>query len=273
MSKTIPPARTFISFDWAMKRLFKQKSNHDILVGASKLVLEYLDKKLPYGKIKKIYSVHIVYFNLGLGKDYVYRGRQQFTGIHQNDTLKLGRAQRRRFGGTVPADLYPEYYIINISRFVGPIKDTLDEWIYYFKHSKLPKYYQAKGLGEVDKQLKLDLMNPELHKEYMHKLKEYGISEKTLLDYWDDGEAEGEHRGFLKGLIKGKAEGIAEGRTEGRTEGIAEGMEVGRETGARIQLEATVLRMHRHGMSLEGISEILGIERAEVEAILKKLIV
>jgi predicted transposase YdaD len=77
----------------------------------------------------------------------------------------------------------------------------------------------------------------------------------------------------LKGLIKGKAEGIAEGRTEGRTEGIAEGMEVGRETGARIQLEATVLRMHRHGMSLEGISEILGIERAEVEAILKKLIV
>lgn len=116
MSKTIPPARTFISFDWAMKRLFKQKSNHDILegflselfrfdvrvtvildsesiaekkndktnrvdllckneqdeliiiemqyfretdyfqrmlFGASKLVLEYLDKKLPYGKIKR----------------------------------------------------------------------------------------------------------------------------------------------------------------------------------------------------------------------------
>lgn len=335
MSKTIPPARTFISFDWAMKRLFKQKSNHDILegflselfrfdvrvtvildsesiaekkndktnrvdllckneqdeliiiemqyfretdyfqrmlFGASKLVLEYLDKKLPYGKIKKIYSVHIVYFNLGQGKDYVYRGRQQFTGIHQNDTLKLGRAQRRRFGGTVPADLYPEYYIINISRFVGPIKDTLDEWIYYFKHSILPKSYQAKGLGEVDKQLKLDPMNPELHKEYVHKLKKYGISEKTLLDYWDDGEAEGEHRGFLNGLIKGKeegiAEGIAKGKAEGKAEGIAEGMEVGRETGARKQLEATVLRMHRLGMSLEGISEIMGIEVAEVEAIL-----
>lgn len=125
----------------------------------------------------------------------------------------------------------------------------------------------------MDKQLKLDLMNPELHKEYMHKLKEYGISEKTLLDYWDDGEAEGEHRGFLKGLIKGKAEGIAEGIAEGKAEGIAEGMEVGRETGARIQLEATVLRMHRHGMSLEGISEIMGIEGAEVEAILKKLTV
>jgi hypothetical protein len=48
-------------------------------------------------------------------------------------------------------------------------------------------------------------------------------------------------------------------------------MEVGRETGARNQLEATVLRMHRHGMNLEGISEIMGIEGAEVEAILKKL--
>ncbi|MDX2304881.1 MAG: PD-(D/E)XK nuclease family transposase [Microscillaceae bacterium] len=43
-----------------------------ILYGVSKLVTEYIKEGEPYGTIKKIYSINIVYFGLGQGKDYVF---------------------------------------------------------------------------------------------------------------------------------------------------------------------------------------------------------
>ena len=228
-----------------------------MLFSASKLVLEYLSKNSVYGEIKKVYAIHIVYFNLGSGVDYVYRGRQQFIGIHHNDPLELSRNQKRYFKGTEPADLYPEYYIINICNFKHPFEhptqNTLDEWIYYFKYSTLPLGYRAKGLDEAEKQLNIDHMKPEVKEEYMKQLSGFGISEKMLMDNWFDGEAEGEYKGFVRGK--------EEGREEGREEGLS--------TGIRIQLEKTVHNMFKHGMSLESIAEITDIATSEVMEILK----
>jgi hypothetical protein len=192
----------------------------------------------------------------------------QFMGMHQNDILKLSPAQRRKFGGSLPADLYPDYYIINISKFEDQIKDTLDEWIYYFKHSELPQNHQARGLGEVEKQLKIDDMDPKLKDAYMEKLKDYGISEQTLMAYWDDGQAEGEQKGYLKGKEEGRGEGRAEGLKEGVRRGKAEGKAAGLKTGVRIQLERTVKRMHGCGMSTAQISEILELDSSEVNKII-----
>ncbi|NDV60681.1 Rpn family recombination-promoting nuclease/putative transposase, partial [Bacteroides sp. 519] len=127
-----------ISFDWAMKRLLRQKSNfvvlegllstllnedikivrmlesegnqeheadkfnrvdmfaenskgelviievqnnreldyfHRMLYGVSKAISEYISKGEFYSKVRKVYSINIVYFDLGQGKDYVYHGR------------------------------------------------------------------------------------------------------------------------------------------------------------------------------------------------------
>ncbi|MBM3919049.1 MAG: hypothetical protein FJ344_06075 [Sphingomonadales bacterium] len=101
----------------------------------------------------------------------------------------------------------------------------------------------------------------------MKKLSAFGISEETLMSTWIDGEAEGEYKGFMKGMKKGRTEGRAEGREQGRVEGREEGLM----TGARIQVESTVQSMYKHGMSVESIAEILGMEPSEVEAILKKV--
>ena len=40
--------------------------------------------------------------------------------------------------------------------------------------------------------------------------------------------------------------------------------------GARMQLEANVCRMHKHGMSTVRIAEILGMEPSEIETIVRK---
>jgi len=118
-------------------------------------------------------------------------------------------------------------------------------------------------------------MKPEVKEEYMKKLSAFGISEETLMSTWIDGEAEGEYKGFMKGMKKGRtegrAEGIERGIQKGKAEGRVEGREEGLMTGARIQVESTVQNMYKHGMSVESIAEILGMEPSEVEATLKKV--
>ncbi|MDR0710999.1 MAG: Rpn family recombination-promoting nuclease/putative transposase, partial [Prevotellaceae bacterium] len=46
-----------------------------MLYGASKTVTEYMTKGIPYQKVRKIYSIHIVYFDVGQGDGYVYHGK------------------------------------------------------------------------------------------------------------------------------------------------------------------------------------------------------
>lgn len=58
-----------------------------MLFGTSKLVTEYINRGESYGKVRKVYSVNIVYFSLGHGKDLVYHGKAEFRSIHTNDIL------------------------------------------------------------------------------------------------------------------------------------------------------------------------------------------
>ena len=47
---------------------------HRMNFGQAKLLTEHIAEGEDYENIKKIFSINIVYFNLGLGKDYVYIG-------------------------------------------------------------------------------------------------------------------------------------------------------------------------------------------------------
>ena len=42
-----------------------------MIYGVSKLITEYIKEGEPYGSIKKVFSINIVYFGLGQGEDYV----------------------------------------------------------------------------------------------------------------------------------------------------------------------------------------------------------
>lgn len=82
-----------------------------MLFGTSKLVTEYINRGQGYEKIRKIYSINIVYFNLGNGTDVVYHGKTEFRGIHNNELLNLSPFQQQKFKVSEVSDLYPEYYI------------------------------------------------------------------------------------------------------------------------------------------------------------------
>ena len=138
----------YIRFDWAMKRMLRDKANHEVieglltsllgekvtikeflesegnqkyeddkfnrvdilaendrdelliieiqntrelayfqrmLYGVSKAITDYMELGDKYDKVRKVYSINIVYFDLGQGEDYVYHGKTIFKG-------KIGRA-------------------------------------------------------------------------------------------------------------------------------------------------------------------------------------
>ncbi|MDR3001100.1 MAG: Rpn family recombination-promoting nuclease/putative transposase, partial [Fibromonadaceae bacterium] len=104
---------------------------HRMLFGSSKSIIEYLGEGMPYSEVRKVYSINIVYFDLGIGKDYIYHGTTTFRGLHYNDELELSPAQRTEFARLEIRDIYPEYYLLKVDRFRDVVKSKLDEWMYY----------------------------------------------------------------------------------------------------------------------------------------------
>lgn len=137
-----------------------------ILFGISKAITEYIKEGEPYSKIKKVISVNIIYFNLGQGDDYVYKGTTNFKGIHQNDELQLSPSQKKLFGKETIAELYPEIYLIKVNQFNDLAKDSLDEWIYFFKNSEIKDSFNARGLREASEKLMVANLPDEERKSY-----------------------------------------------------------------------------------------------------------
>jgi len=156
----------------------QNNTEHDyfqrMIYGTSKLLIDHLFLGQKYEKLKKVISINIVYFDLGQGDDYVYYGKTNFQGLHKNDTLQLSKKQKEIFLKSNVEEIFPEYYLIKVNSFDETAKDTLDEWIYYFKTNKIEENFTAKGLKEAKEILKEDnLPEKEIpdYKRYLEDLR------------------------------------------------------------------------------------------------------
>jgi predicted transposase/invertase (TIGR01784 family) len=134
---------------------------HRMAYGSSKALTEHLSLGQAYSEIKKVISVNVVYFDLGQGKDYVYKGKTNFEGLHEKDILQLSTQQKLTFAKKEVSDIFPEYYIIKVNQFNDIAKDTLDEWIYFLKNSEVKDEFKAKGLAEAKEVLDIMRLNKE----------------------------------------------------------------------------------------------------------------
>jgi predicted transposase/invertase (TIGR01784 family) len=137
---------------------------HRMAYGSSKALTEHLSLGQAYSQIKKVISINVVYFDLGQGKDYVYKGRTNFEGLHEKDTLQLSVQQKQTFAKKEVSDIFPEYYIIKVNQFNNVAKDSLDEWIYFLKNSEVKDEFKAKGLAEAKEVL--DIMRLDKEQQY-----------------------------------------------------------------------------------------------------------
>ena len=265
--------RTFISFDWALKHLLREKANHDVLegfisvilkrnikikhllesegnkadadaktnrvdvlaqddngdlllievqgepeqayfqrmlFGASKLVTEYIESGENYEHVKRVYSINIVYFDLGQGEDCVYEGRTEFVGLNKKDVLQLTPFQKQRFKADSVSDLYPFYVILKVNDFNRWSRNSLDQWLYFLANSDIPDDADAPGLREARE--KLDLMHMKREDRILYD--RYLMDRAILRNTVDGARDEGKFEGLREGLEQGRAEGLEQGRAE-----------------------------------------------------------
>ena len=138
-----------------------------ILYGISKAITEHLATGDEWTAVKKVISINIVYFNLGRGEDYIYKGETHYYGLHRKDELELSEAQKRLFKKGKVRDLYPEIYLIKVDNFDNNATDTLDEWIYFLKNSEIKSEFTAKGLQQADEVLRVANMPDEERRDYV----------------------------------------------------------------------------------------------------------
>ena len=134
---------------------------HRMAFGVSKSISENHRLGSKYEEIKKVISINIIYFDLGQGQDYIYRGKTDFIGLHQKDKLGLSDKQKTTFLKEQVSDIFPEFYLLKVNQFNDNAKDTLDEWIYFLKNSEVKDEFKAKGLKEAGEVLDIMRLNKE----------------------------------------------------------------------------------------------------------------
>lgn len=309
----------YIRFDWAMKRLLRDKANHEVLegfitsligrkftivkflesesnvqdsddkfhrvdilaenedkelvileirneheytyfhrmrYGASKVITDNINLSDDDGRVRKVYSIHIVYFEFGQGEDYVYHGYTTFKGLHEpHDTLRLSINETERFLGIkvkhradTPSagELFPEYYVLRVNDFDQTARTPLDEWISFFKTGDINPDYKAPGMERARQCLRVDSLTKEEYASYFHHMDNLVYARSALESAFE--------RGMEEGMKQGIEECIKQGKEEGRSE----------------MLRTVVQSLIANGMTPPVIAQTLHLKQEEVDHLLEE---
>lgn len=165
-----------------------------MLYGVSKAITEMVSLGDDYDKISKVFSINILYFDFGQGKDYIYHGKSELIGIHENDRLTLTKEEgddldeKKKATITYNADnILPEYYIIRTNNFNQYAKSSLEEWIDFLKSSCIRENTQTPGLVEAKVIMDYDRMSPEQQRAYRRHIDAYYNEKDAMESSYKDG--------------------------------------------------------------------------------------
>ncbi len=261
-----------------------------IYYGTSKSLVETLHESNEYKNIKRIYSISVVYFKLGIGKDYVYVGETSFRGYHNPDDI-LGLSQDQLVFFATPkiksvSDIFARYFIIRAREFDKEVEDALDEWIYFFKTATVRGNVPAKGLDKAQDRLRVSQLDGEELRKYNYYLElqhsdaSYEAQFKFELEkaikkklnkaqkevdkaQKEAGKAQKEADKAQKEADKAKSE-----LDKAKKEAEAEKEQLKQE--AEAEKEQMILNLHKNGVGLELIALSISKTIEEIQQVISK---
>lgn len=209
-----------------------------ILYGVAKTITEHIGLGRIYSDVKKVYSISILYFDIGQGNDYLYHGQNTFVGVHTGDFLQVTTKEKGVIVRKLPAEIFPEYFLIRVNEFNKSAVTPLEEWIEYLKTGIIRPDTKAPGLEEARRKLIYYNLEPAERQAYDRHIDAIMIQNDVL------GTA--------------REEGLQEGREEGREEGLQEG---------RKESKITIARNMKNVLNLpdETIAQISGLAIDEIK--------
>ena len=216
-----------------------------VLYGVSKTITEHISLGSKYEEVKKIYSINILYFDLGKGSDYLYHGTTTFIGVHTKDELIVRKRDKDAIRTCSPTEIFPEYFLIRVNEFNEVAKTPIEEWMDFLKNNHIKDNTETPGLREAKEQLRVLQMNDAERKAYDNYLDTIRTQDSVLDTY--------------------RTEGLLEGRMIGREEGREEGRAEGREEGARNQSIAIAKEMIKMNLDKSIIKRATGLTDEELD--------
>ena len=144
-----------------------------ILFGVSKSVTEQLKIGQNYQDIKKVYSISILYFDLGEGEDYAYHGTFTFRGMTNPDSeLVFSESERKEVlpennhHVVAPDEVFPEFFLLRVNQFNEVAKTPIEEWMDYLKDGVIRDNTTTPGLREAREKLNYMRMTPSERRAY-----------------------------------------------------------------------------------------------------------
>ena len=170
-----------------------------ILYGVAKAITEHIKLGEKYNEVKKVYSINIVYFDLGKGADYLYHGQNNFIGVHTHDQLQINTRDKETIKMVSPKNIFPEYYIIRVNEFNKVATTPIEEWIAYLKDGIIKDDTTTPGLAEAKERLQYLQMSDEERRAYDRHLDNIMVQNDIL------------ETKMLEGLEKGMEQGMKQG--------------------------------------------------------------
>lgn len=193
-----------------------------ILYGVAKAITEHISLGEKYNEVKKVYSISILYFDIGKGSDYLYHGQNNFVGVHTGDQLQVNVKERNAIVTRMPREIFPEYILIRVNEFNSVAVTPLEDWMTYLKDGIIRPGTKAPGLEEAREKLKYYSMSPKERSAYDAHLSAVMVQNDVLDSAKLEGRIEGRIEGRMEGLIEGEAKGLAKGLEEGEVKGRTE---------------------------------------------------
>ena len=162
-----------------------------VLYGVAKAITEHIHLGDSYREVKKVYSISILYFDLGVGSDYLYHGQNHFIGVHTGDQLQIRTKEQNAIITRLPAEIFPEYILIRVNEFDKVAVTPLDEWMRYLKDGIIAADTTAPGLGEAREKLKYYSMTDKERRAYDEHLNAIMIQNDVLNAAKLEGQMEG----------------------------------------------------------------------------------
>lgn len=201
-----------------------------MLYGVSKAITEHIQIGNMYDQVKKVYSINIIYFDLGKGSDYLYHGKTVFTGVHTGDNLIVNTKEAEEIKMTTPENVFPEYYIIRVNEFNSVATTPLEEWLDYLKNNHIKDDTSTPGLREAREKLLYMTMNDSDRRAYDAHMDDIMVQNDVLgtakLEGLEQGRAEGEHAMAVEIARKMKRKGASVAEIQELT-GLSEDMIIG----------------------------------------------
>jgi predicted transposase/invertase (TIGR01784 family) len=205
-----------------------------IISGTNRVVTRYIQEKTEYHVVKRVISVAIVYFKDEFGADYLYHGTNILKGINKNDSLTFSKKQANLHNQIVAQGLFSEYWMINIHKFGDLIQNPFDEWIFFFKHTKMLPNFSAQGLPLLANKLNINKFSGDSIDNYRYFLEKL----HDIASYEYNRKIEEEER--MEEVIERKFKEAEKKGMENNT-------------------KETILKLHHKGKSPQEISDLLDL--------------